>query len=202
MLAPDTLIVFTHSAKGVDYTPALSGFLASLLVAGMAWWGTRQQRKIAETATRTQREIAADTLKGQLELARRSTVAAARREWIKDFREAAAQYGEKALALHYLKRRGSTDTGATLAELFRLRTLVGLHLDISQPTHYEAATAVNGLLGWAQVGLEGLPAAPKDEVDTHALARRFKSFNDAVKALDTSVALVLRLEWEKLKNAE
>jgi hypothetical protein len=85
MISPDTLVVFTHSTSRPDYTPALSGLGAAILVAGMAWYSTRTQRKIAaetlstqralaEASTLTQREISEATITTQRQLNESATL--------------------------------------------------------------------------------------------------------------------------------
>lgn len=227
LITPDTLIVFTHSNKGVDYTPMLSGVVASILVAGMAWWSTRKQqqisaaatttqRQIAEEATRTQRQIAEETITAQrqiaaegfttqLELGRRQHVIESRREWIRGLREATAAFEEKALGLREARLHPDTSGPAKRAELrsevLRLSTLIVLHLDLAKEEHRAIVRTLNGVMGWAQTSGQ-LPPEEEDEGESLQRARLYPSFIDASKALDAAVRVVIEGAWQKIRRGE
>jgi hypothetical protein len=209
MINPDTLIVISGSPPAKDYSALLSGLLASVLVAVMAWYSTRTQRKIAEEATVTQRGLAKDSVDAQLEIATIAQVGESRREWRRELRKAIAEFESTALSLSDIEKSHSQQASASASsvgsprdpvELMRLMTLIALMLDPKEPGHADVIKCVNAVTGFAIQGDDGIPAAKPNEARTLTCAREFKSMGDALRSLDLGARVVLEKEWEKIKT--
>ena len=219
MFSPDTVVVISKSVAHTDYTPLFSGIAASALVAGMAWYSTRAQRKIAEDATATQRhlgeaaivaqrEIARESVGTQLEIARKANVVAARREWMHDLRAAVSQFVGSAQAIHNLARApimdvaGIQESRSRQSELFRYLSSIRLLLDPKKPTHLTVANAARIVGEWAYLGDSGVESGNPLTNEAVAAARSYPSFQSALGALDSAVSVLLEDAWGRIRKGE
>jgi transcriptional regulator with XRE-family HTH domain len=241
MISPDTLIVFAHSISRPDYTPVLSGLGAAGLVAGMAWYSARAQRKIAtetiatqrvlgeagtlaqreiaeattttqrqlgESATVTQREIAEKNVLAQIEIARRTNVVAARREWARDLRIAVSKFVGSARAIHRLTPisvKGSAAEEQRRSherELFIRVSQIALLLDLRKQSHRAVGVATRTAGEWAYLGDAGVAKGDAATNPAVAAARAYPTFTDVLTALNNAVSVILEENWEKVRKGE
>lgn len=205
-LTPDTVVVISQTAAQAGYADLIAPLVAPVLVAIIAIYGTRTQRRIADDGMSTQRQIAKQGVDTQLEIARRSSVVDARREWIRTLREAAGNLQAKAAVLSHfppgVPEATRAQRSATLAEIERLMAVIILMLDSSKSHHMDVITAMNALAAWGQEGGQALPAEKPDEGRLLSAARKYPTMGKAAVALDGAVRVLLDEAWAKIKAGE
>jgi hypothetical protein len=80
-------------------------------------------------------------------------------------------------------------------------TFIVLLLDRIKPHHENVVAGANALTSWATNITEGakLPEKKPGEAAGLALARQYKSFGEAMRALDSAVSVLLEEAWVKVK---
>lgn len=196
MIGPDTLFVVNRSIPHTDYTPLFSGIAASILVAAMALYSTRTQRKIAEK-----------TIAVQLTTARKAKIVDARREWMKELRAAVSDFIASAYAIYEvggeegLDEDGKTRRRAMGSELYRRVTIIQLLMDPNKPSHAAVGRATRAVGEWAY-WREAVKEHDPEGEEGVKLAQTYDDFNHAIHELNVAVSALLEEAWDKVRKGE